>query len=810
MSFYTAGLIHRARPGYRIIPESTATEDIELGAIGEETPLLSEGAVTAVEESAAVGLPELGAGLAGAIGTHADVLYRNRNVFKSVLTGNYTDLKGNPLKQRNAISEKTKQLGRGIFQGDFNRAFPDDLKLETEQEKKDLLRYYNHNRRLAGLSEAYPQGKGYAYAKSQKVLEAERRGLTVPGYKYLGPGNSLNRGQPTNQIDEDAKEHDEAYDKAKTSQEVSQADNTFVNKALDHIVNAINLKETPGNAFGAAIGAIGIGTKQAIEKHSGVIYPSVSGMSRQINSKYLNSWHDWIEQNKHNNFEGIQLPEDFYTEEQTLSDSPMSEGTKRKADTPVEEGPSKKGAHNAPHNSQGTDPQNPSSSGATTSIDVEMAMSLPGTGSGTSSGGGNTSGQEVYVIPRPFSNFGKKLSTYTKSHKFMIFGLANNVIGPTGTGTTAVNRLITTCLAEIPWQKLPLYMNQSEFDLLPPGSRVVECNVKVIFRTNRIAFETSSTATKQATLNQISNLQTAVGLNKLGWGIDRSFTAFQSDQPMIPTATSAPKYEPITGTTGYRGMIADYYGADSTNDAAFGNAGNYPHHQVGSFTFIQNYYCMYQQTNQGTGGWPCLAEHLQQFDSKTVNNQCLIDVTYKPKMGLIKPPLNYKIIGQPTAKGTISVGDNLVNMRGAVVINPPEATQSVTESTHNLTRNFPANLFNIYSDIEKSQILHKGPWGHENPQIQPSVHIGIQAVPALTTGALLVNSSPLNSWTDSMGYIDVMSSCTVMESQPTHFPFSTDANTNPGNTIYRINLTPNSLTSAFNGLYGNGATLGNV
>ncbi len=809
MSFYTSGLTHRARPGYRIIPESTATEDIELGTIGEETPLLSEGVITAVEESA-IGLPEVVIGLAGAIGTHAEELWRNRYAFKSVLTGNYTDLKGNPLKFKDSIPEKTKLLGKGIFQGDFNRAFPEDLKLETEQEKLDLLRYYNHNRRLAGLSEAYPQGKGYAYAKSRQVIEAERRGLTVPGYKYLGPGNSLNRGQPTNQIDEDAKEHDEAYDKAKTTQEVSQADNTFVNKALDHIVNAINFKETPDNAVGATIGAIGIGTKQAVEKHTGVIYPSVSGMSRQINPYYLRIWPDWIKEHQHNNFEGMQLPKDFYIEDQPLSDSPMSEERKRKADTPAEEGPSKKGTHNADINSQNTNPQNPSSAGATTDVDVTMAMSLPGTGSGTSSGGGNSQGQEVYVIPRPFSNFGKKLSTYTKSHKFMIFGLANNVIGPAGTGTTAVNRLITTCLAEIPWQKLPLYMNQSEFNLLPPGSRVVECNVKVIFRTNRIAFETNATTTKQATLNQISNLQTAIGLNKLGWGINRSFTAFQSDQPMIPTATAAPKYEAITGTTGYRGMIADYYGADSTNDTAFGNTGNYPHHQVGSFTFIQNYYCMYQQTLQGTGGWPCLAEHIQQFDSKTVNNQCLIDVTYKPKMGLIKAPLNYKVIGQPTVKGTVSVGDNLVNMRGAAVVNPPESAQSVTESTHNLTRNFPSNLFDIYSDIEKSQILHKGPWGHENPQIQPSVHIGMQAVPALTTGALLVNSSPLNSWTDSMGYIDVMSSCIVMESQPTYFPFSDVANTNPGNTIYRINLTPNSLTSPFNGLYGNGATLGAV
>jgi hypothetical protein len=808
MSFYASGLTHRARPGYRIIPESTATEDIELGAIGEETPLLSEGVIAAAEE-AAVGLPELGAGLAVAIGTHADLLYRNRYAFKSVLTGNYTDLKGNPLKQRNSISEKTKQLGRGIFQGDFNRSFPDDLKLETEQEKTDLLRYYNHNRRLAGLSEAYPQGKGYAYANSQKVLDTERRGLTVPGYKYLGPGNSLNRGQPTNQIDEDAKEHDEAYDKAKTNQEVSEADNKFVNKALDHLVNAINFKETPGNTIGAAVGAVGIGIKQAVEKHTGIIYPSVAGMSRKINPVYLNAWSkNWFNEHQKDNFQRVILPSDFYLEEQTLSDSPMSEVNKRKGDTPAEEIPTKKGTHNADVNSQPTDKETPSASGSTVPVDVTMAMSLPGTGSGTSSGGGNTQGQEVYMIPRPFSNFGKKLSTYTKSHKFMIFGLANNVIAQTGS-TGNLNRLLTTCLAEIPWQKLPLYMNQSEFDLLPSGSRVVECNVKVIFRSNRIAFETSSTATKQATLNQISNVQTAIGLNKLGWGINRSFTAFQSDQPMIPTATDAPKYGAVSGNTGYRGMIADYYGADSKNGDEFSNNGNYPHHQVGSFTFLQNYYCMFVQTERNTGGWPCLAEHFEQYDSKTINNQCVIDCTYKPKMGIIKTPLNYKVIGHPTDKGTVSVGDNLVSMRGAQVAGPEVTGQQVSEISYPLTRNF-SNVFDIYSDIEKSQVLHKGPWGHENPQIQPSIHIGVQAVPALTTGSLLVNSNPLNSWTDSMGYIDVMASCTIMESQPTHFPFSTNANTNPGNTIYRININPNNLTSAFNGLYGNGSTLGGL
>lgn len=36
-------------------------------------------------------------------------------------------------------------------------------------------------------------------------------GLVPPGYKYLGPGNSLDQGEPTNPSDAAAKEHDEAY-----------------------------------------------------------------------------------------------------------------------------------------------------------------------------------------------------------------------------------------------------------------------------------------------------------------------------------------------------------------------------------------------------------------------------------------------------------------------------------------------------------------------------------------------------------------------------------------------------------------------
>jgi hypothetical protein len=37
------------------------------------------------------------------------------------------------------------------------------------------------------------------------------RGFVPPGYRYLGPGNSLDVGEPTNEADALAREHDKAY-----------------------------------------------------------------------------------------------------------------------------------------------------------------------------------------------------------------------------------------------------------------------------------------------------------------------------------------------------------------------------------------------------------------------------------------------------------------------------------------------------------------------------------------------------------------------------------------------------------------------
>ena len=119
--------------------------------------------------------------------------------------------------------------------------------------------------------------------------------------------------------------------------------------------------------------------------------------------------------------------------------------------------------------------------------------------------GGDTTALETGPIERPLSNRTDTFSrTYRKVHRFLSFGLAYNPIETAHIrGGTLTDSFMITPLAEIPWDRLFMYMNPSEYSLLPPGSRVTHLHIKITQRNVRVAFQTNSSATALATLNQI-------------------------------------------------------------------------------------------------------------------------------------------------------------------------------------------------------------------------------------------------------------------------------------------------------------------
>lgn len=105
------------------------------------------------------------------------------------------------------------------------------------------------------------------------------RGLTLPGYKYLGPLNSLNRGLPRNKLDAAAKKHDEAYHKiddyfVKTKnykefeKRVKKADQEFLQEVSEFTPSSTYEQVAKWLATG------GIGTKYLLEEAVGVVYPT--------------------------------------------------------------------------------------------------------------------------------------------------------------------------------------------------------------------------------------------------------------------------------------------------------------------------------------------------------------------------------------------------------------------------------------------------------------------------------------------------------------------------------------------------------
>lgn len=92
--------------------------------------------------------------------------------------------------------------------------------------------------------------------------------LVLPGYKYLGPGNTLDEGEPVNKVDALAREHDIRYDQAQSSKEIKDSDLEYAKKFGKEFIK--------DPSFGAAAGAVGLGIKTAAERVVGVKYPNMS------------------------------------------------------------------------------------------------------------------------------------------------------------------------------------------------------------------------------------------------------------------------------------------------------------------------------------------------------------------------------------------------------------------------------------------------------------------------------------------------------------------------------------------------------
>nr|QUS52527.1 VP1 [Mute swan feces associated ambidensovirus 1] len=641
--------------------------------------------------------------------------------------------------------------------------------------------------------------------------------ITLPGHKYIGPGNSLDKGAiPVDYDDMISEDHDREYSKAKTQEDIYNADKKYLNKAVYDTFARGNIH--------SGIGALGIGVKHAVEKVVGVQYPSglpINNDNIQIDSTTDTSFHNspGMDEKGKNKGRFYQLKLNVNVDPRTLPlfRNVKSEEKKQNifdkwnanrvkkglelidykplTDRAPLEPPTKKEEHHLGSQEDVKASTSGIKTESTGGTKQEEKMPLPGTGRGTdadlsqrpnkrmrtadsgeadvqgvTSAGAlaQSTGPEVYVDkPLNFANVGEL--RFEKVHRVLAYGLATNIL-PHPSNTTGTDiRLLTTSLMEIPWDKAFFYLSPGELDSLPKGSYVKSVNVKVTQRNPRVAFETGSTASGLATLNQNKFGILAYGLNKMN-GLrttTRRIASFDPNEPMIPQTTADASYDDIDEAL---------YGV-SQGQIAFNS--RIPSTVVMQPIQMPNYLTLWNAGHivgqTGTNpGWYSLAEHVTQFNMQHTADTIILDKSYTPSYAPLKEQTAYGEYLRGTLDGfdleTFSFNDgnsrkqvSRVNITGL----NPDLSSNPTESFQITPSNLTAfsRLVSRYSPLEKGQLAKNIDRGDMPECVQPSIHVGISPVPRLTSTAGTIQP---NSWTDVQVYYEVKCTMYVGYAFPHH------------------------------------------
>lgn len=91
--------------------------------------------------------------------------------------------------------------------------------------------------------------------------------MLYPGHKYLGPGNPLDNGEPVDEADRIARDHDYSYDSAKSEWDIHKTDIESIGRFSYN--SAKNIFDLP-----SAVGAAGLTAKKGLEVATGTtLYP---------------------------------------------------------------------------------------------------------------------------------------------------------------------------------------------------------------------------------------------------------------------------------------------------------------------------------------------------------------------------------------------------------------------------------------------------------------------------------------------------------------------------------------------------------
>ncbi|KAF5205970.1 Vp-like protein, partial [Thalictrum thalictroides] len=342
-------------------------------------------------------------------------------------------------------------------------------------------------------------------------------GITWFGSSYVGPGNLLcdseghfiGKALPTSAIDKVAFQHDADY-----------FNTTDVSK--DHIWE-LDKKAIQGalavsdSHFGAMATVVGLVAKRGLDLadefltgNQTAIYPNkpnISGVHFDT-TPYLKAAAAAADSS------GVEEDPDLdwsYDGHGNPNSSASSSASSSQSSSHVESG-SASGSSSMASSSGSKRPADSSGGdGGPSAKKAGTGVALPGTGNATDGDPdtGNPSPENA-VIPRPISNSGGFTMVFRKVHTFISYGCAWKVLKY---NNHAGAYLGTTSLMNVPVDQPWFYLSPSEFKLLPRGALCTKVRVNGVMRNPRTAFETNSSTSSLATLNQNKFMVKADGLN---------------------------------------------------------------------------------------------------------------------------------------------------------------------------------------------------------------------------------------------------------------------------------------------------------
>lgn len=507
------------------------------------------------------------------------------------------------------------------------------------------------------------------------------------------------------------------------------------------------------------------------------------------NPQFANADPKWLESTYKSH------PHLFETDQQPSTSKQAAQSNKRTAPADSSSGRTKlvKVNNTTPTRSnQAPQPSNTVSSSSDIPADVQM--DLPGTAK--PSGDNGSPGTDSYYLPIKRTDFGRRKTTYAKTFQVVSNNFAAKLLG---VGDASGTLFVTSELLEIPWHLPAMYMTPSEYKLLQPGARCDAVRCKVTFRGCTIKFETNATSTQIATLNTVQTLRAAVGLNKTGWGNNFFYDAIDANDSMIPTSLRKSTYTADGGRT--FDITTELYG--SSDRTAVPGCYN-----TGEFWIGRNYWCeSSNRTLQTPGiGWPTArSQKCKTWDAKTMVNQLIIEEEYKPVMAPLNATLKHyretlPNMGAGDSSWTVNCGSSLPDARQTRVAKA-SGTTGIQELTLNPQDALPT--YDILTPIEKSQTTKCGPWGQLKPQIQPSINVGVQAVPQL--GSINHITGVYSNYVQASSYFDVQMEMDVTEYNPTHYNYLEQGNVPAGDAVFSTtDVIPDQVySSTYAGLYIN-------